>query len=400
MSDHSLPLAGLRVIELSTVLMAPYCSQLLADWGADVIKIESPGGDNIRRVNERDGNAMGPMFVTANRGKRSIVIDLKDPRGLDLLHGIVKDADVFIHNIRPPAARRLGVDGPSLLRVNPSLIHCAFRGYGAGGPYEDRPAYDDVIQAASGVAASQGVGGAEPSYIRTVVADKVVGLYGAAAVCAAVAGRTPGGQGRIIEVPMFEGMASFMLLDRQGGWVGNPPLGPTGYNRADSVHRRPFRTSDGYLSVMVYTDRHWAAFFDLIGRPELKQDPRFGNLSGRTRHVDELYSMVAEELAKRPNAEWLDLLGKADIPHGPVNAIEDLFTDEHLSAVGFFQTLQQPGLGEVRLARSPIDMGIPPQPVRPAPLFGQHTEDVLREAGLTEDEVAKLVADGVVGTGR
>lgn len=392
------PLAGVTVIELSTVFMAPYCAQLLAEWGADVIKVESPAGDTVRGVNDHEGRGLGPVFVTANRGKKSVVLDLKDPRGMEVIRSLISTADVFLHNIRPPAARRLGITGEELLAVNPRLIHCGFRGFGAGGPYSDRPAYDDVIQAASGVAAAQTVDGSEPAYWRSAAADKIMGLYGAAAISAALAGRAGTDVGRIIEVPMFEGMASFMLLDRQGGWVQNPPTGPTGYARTDSEHRKPYRTSDGYLSVMVYADKHWLAFFDLIGRQELGSDPRFADIGARTRNIDELYSILSDEMMRRSTEEWMRLLGAADIPHGPVNSIESLFEDEHLTATKFFHTLDQPGLGEVRLARSPISMGMPPEPARPAPRLGEHTEQVLADTGLAADDIAKLVADGVAVT--
>ncbi|QIX25306.1 CoA transferase [Nocardioides sp. JQ2195] len=389
------PLAGVTVIELSTVFMAPYCAQLLAEWGADVIKVESPDGDTVRSINDHQGSGLGPVFVTANRGKRSVALDLKDPRGMAALRSLVADADVFLHNIRPPAARRLGITGEELLEINPRLIHCGFRGFGAGGPYADQPAYDDVIQAASGVAAAQAVDGSEPAYWRSAAADKIMGLYGAAAISAALAGRGSTDLGRIIEVPMFEGMASFMLLDRQGGWVQNPPTGPTGYARTDSEHRKPYRTSDGHLSVMVYADKQWLAFFDLIGKPELGSDPRFATIGARTRNIDELYSILADEMLRHTTQEWMALFRAADIPHGPVNSIEDLFEDEHLVATEFFHTLDQPGLGEVRLARSPISMGVPPHPARPAPRLGEHTEQVLEGTGLGPDDVAKLVADGV-----
>lgn len=390
-------LDGVRVIDLSTVLMAPYTARILADWGADVIKVESPGGDGLRSVGDTTGAGMGPLFINTNRGKRSVVLDLKQPRGREVLRRMVQDADVFLHNVRPPAAARLGITADELLGINPQLVHCAFRGYGAGGRNADRPAYDDVIQAASGVASAQAVGGAEPGYWRSAVADKVMGLYGAAAVCAALRAREATGTGRAIEVPMFEGMVSFMMLDRQGGWVHDPPSGPTGYARTDSVHRRPYATLDGHLAVMIYADKHWTAFFDLIGRPELTADPRFCDLGARTRHIDELYELLAEEMTTRTTAEWMDAFAAADIPHGPVNSVEELFDDPHLQDAGFFDQVHQPGVGTVRAAQPPLDMGGRPASPGAAPALGEHTDDVLNALGLDPATVADLDRHGVVG---
>src|SRR5690606_39064022 len=236
------PLAGVRVLDLSTVFMGPYAAQILAEWGADVIKVEALGGDQVRGIGDTNDTGVGPVFVNANRGKRSVAVDLKTDAGREVLHALVREADLLIHNVRPPAAARLGITWEDLREVNPRLVLCAFRGYGAGGPYADRPAYDDVIQAASGVASAQAAAGDEPGYWRSAASDKVMGIYGAAAACAALRAREVDGTGRAVEIPMFEGMASFMLLDRQGGWLSDPPTGPTGYPRTDSPHRRPYAT--------------------------------------------------------------------------------------------------------------------------------------------------------------
>ena len=394
-----LPLDGVRILDLSTVFMAPYCAQVLADWGADVIKVESPDGDTVRAINQVDGNGLGPIFITANHGKRSVVLDLKNPEALNALERLVTSSDVLIHNVRPAAARRLGIGDESLLRINPALIHCSFRGYGSGGPYEDLPAYDDVIQAATGVAAAQAADGSRPAYWRSSAADKIVGLYGAAAVCAALQARSGTGRGCAIEVPMFEAMASFMLLDRQGGWVAYPPNGPTGYARTDSRYRRPYRTSDGYLAVLIYTDRHWRRFFSAVGKEHLADDPRFATIDGRTKAIDELYRLVEDELATRSTAACTELLLEADIPHGPVNSIEDLFSDPHLAGTEFFRTLEQPGLGEVRLSRSPVDFGVPFQVPEPAPRLGEHTREVLDEHGFSADDIDRLIRLGAAQQG-
>ena len=265
------PLTGVRVLDLSTIFMGPYAAQLLAEWGADVIKVEALDGDQVRGIGDVTGAGAGPIFVNANRGKRSLAVDLKSERAREVLHALVRGTDVLLHNIRPPAAARLGLTWDELSEVNPGLVLCAFRGYAKGGPHADRPAYDDVIQAASGIASAQAAAGGEPEYWRSAASDKVMGLYGAAATCAALRAREVDGAGRPVEVPMFEGMASFMLLDRQGGWLTDPPSGPSGYPRTDSPHRRPYATRDGHLAVMMYADKHWTAFFEIIGRPELAE---------------------------------------------------------------------------------------------------------------------------------
>lgn len=393
-------LFGVRVLDLSTVFMGPYAAQILAEWGADVIKIEAPGGDQIRGVGDTTNAGLGPVFVNANRGKRSIALDLKTGAGQSVLHSLVHGADLLVHNVRPSAAVRLGLTWEELHTVNPRLVLCAFRGYGAGGPYADRPAYDDVIQAASGVASAQAAAGDEPAYWRSAASDTVMGIYGAAAACAALRAREADGTGRTVEVPMFEGMASFMLLDRQGGWLSDPPTGPTGYPRTDSPHRRPYATKDGHLAVMMYADKHWATFFELIGRPELAEDPRFRDIGARTRHINELYGLLADELTARTSAEWSAILERADIPHGPVNTIEDLFSDPQLTATEFFHTVEQPGLGPVRLARCPIDSATPRKPPEPAPLLGQHTRDVLVDAGYSSEHIEDLIDTGVVHEAR
>lgn len=392
------PLAGVRVLDLSTIFMGPYAAQLLAEWGADVIKVEALDGDQVRGIGDVAGAGAGPIFVNANRGKRSLAVDLKSERAREVLHALVRGTDVLLHNIRPPAAARLGLTWDELSEVNPGLVLCAFRGYAKGGPHADRPAYDDVIQAASGIASAQAAAGGEPEYWRSAASDKVMGLYGAAATCAALRAREVDGAGRPVEVPMFEGMASFMLLDRQGGWLTDPPSGPSGYPRTDSPHRRPYATRDGHLAVMMYADKHWTAFFAIIGRPELAEDPRFQDIRARTAHIDELYELLAREMVTRTSAEWSEAFERADIPHGPVNDVEDLFADPQLAAADFFHTVDQPGVGPVRLARRPVDFGTPSPPPRPAPLLGQHSREVLAEAGIPDDDVQRLIDAGVLTT--
>lgn len=388
------PLEGVRVVDLSTTFMGPYCTLLLSQMGADVIKVEQPGGDVLRHIGTGRSPGMGPIFLTANAGKRSIVLDLKRAKAHDALMRLVANTDVFVHNLRRPAAERLGVDATTLLTANPQCIYCSFRGFDDG-PYEGMPAYDDVIQALSGMATTQG-GSGDPRYIATPVVDKTVGLAGAAAILAALYRRQSTGIGEEVVVPMMEFMVSYMLLDQQGQALFDPPLGPPGYARTSSPHRRPYATSDGYISVLVYTDRQWRRFFEIVNRTEVAQDPRFCTILARTEHIDELYQLLGDELRKKSTREWLSTFADAEIPAAPLRNIEDLFTDEHLVANGFFQTTHHRSEGALRTARFPLRFGHGTEPVAGAPTLGEHSRDVLLEAGVSSDEIDELVDSGAL----
>jgi crotonobetainyl-CoA:carnitine CoA-transferase CaiB-like acyl-CoA transferase len=370
-------LAGIRVVDLTTTFMGPYCTMLLARMGADVVKVEAPGGDVVRHIGRGRSPGMGPIFLAANHGKRSVALDLKDPEGLAALKGLVARADVFVTNLRPAAVEKLGI-GPAALAA-PGLVHCTLPGFGSGGPYRDRAAYDDVVQAGCGLAAVQG-GTGEPEYLRSVVADKTVALMASTAICAALVARERTGEGAVLEVPMFETMASFTLLEQQQGRVFDPPLGPTGYARTAAPNRRPYRTADGYLGVVVYTDRQWLTFFDLVGRADLAADPRFGTITGRTEHIDELYGLLAAVLPERTTAEWVAAFDAAGIPAQPVLGLDDVLADPHLAATGLVERVDHPTEGALDLPRLPILVdGAPAAPVRGAPRYGEHTAEVLDE---------------------
>ena len=390
------PLSGVRVIDLTTTFMGPYLTMLMARMGADVVKVEAPGGDVVRQIGRGRHPGMGPIFLAVNHGKRSIGLDLAAEGGRDVLYRLIEGADVFVTNLRPAALAKLRLTAGQLRGLNQGLVYCALPGFGGAGPYRDRAAYDDVIQAASGFAAVQG-GQAAPGYARSVIADKTVALMGLAAVNAALFDRSRTGQGQVVEVPMFESMISFLLLDQQGGHVFDPPAGPTGYARTASPNRRPYATADGYLGVVVYTDRQWLAFFDLIGRRDLAADPRFASITSRTENVDELYGILAGVLPSRTTAQWLDALGGAGIPAQPVLTPGELFADPHVEAVGLLEPLAHPSEGDLILPRLPMLFGgATAPPVRGAPRLGEHGAEVLREAGLPDDEIARLAADGAV----
>ncbi|WP_156934930.1 CaiB/BaiF CoA transferase family protein [Pseudonocardia spinosispora] len=369
------PLHGLRVLDLTTTFMGPYATMLMAQMGADVIKVEAPAGDITRGISDYRGLGMGPVFLNANRGKRSITLDLKQDADRALLLRLAGTVDVFVHNMRPAAARRAGIEYPAIAEVNPGCVYCSLPGFDSTGPERDRPAYDDVIQAASGFAWVQG-----NAYVRTPVADKTVGTLALGAILAALYERSGSGRGQAVEVPMFESMAAFLLLDQQGGWVFDPPAGPVGYARTSSPHRRPYETSDGHLGVLVYTDAQWRAFFSLAGRPEMADDPRFRSIAGRTEHIDELYALVAEVLRTRSTDEWRRVLEAANIPATPVNSVTDLFTDPQALASGLFETHEHPTLGTLRQPRLPARFSrTGAAPAASAPELGEHAEQIRAE---------------------
>jgi len=381
------PLGGIRVVDLTTTVMGPYCSLLLAQLGADVIKVEPPGGDLTRWAGDRRGEGMSPLFLNINRGKRSIVINLKDRAGHEVLMRLIAEADVFLHNMRPDTAARLGITSDTVTAAGPRCIYCELHGFGTGGPYQDKPAYDDVIQAISGVATIQG-GDGKPSFVRSLIADKTVGLMALSAILAAIFERERAGNVPAIEVPMFETMASYMLLDHQGGWLYDPPDGPAGYARTASPYRQPYPTRNGYIAVIPYTDAHWRSFFSLIGRPELTELPKYRSIAERTRHIDELYALLADELKGRTTLEWLTAFDAAHIPAVPVQTVPDLLTDPHLTAVGLLEHMTHPTQGPLRPARLPVLFSRtgPAAEVLPAPALDEHREQILVELGYRPDD--------------
>lgn len=333
------PLHGTRVIDLSSVMFGPYASQYLGDFGADVIKIETPVGDSTRRTGLGRDADMASIFLNLNRNKRSVVLHLKQAAGREALLRLLEDADVLMHNIRPQKLAALGLDAASLGERYPRLICASLNGFGEAGPYAGQPAYDDIIQGMSGMVDLVRRQTGESRYLPTAAADKIAGLVAAQAILAALLGRSQNGRGGQVEVPMFEVLTSFNLIEHIGGQSYQPPIGETGYARVLSRDRRPYRTRDGHLCVMPYTDQHWARFFAEVGRPELANDPRFSGMAARTRHIDELYGLLADYLAQRDTDAWVEALTRCDIPAARVNSLDDLLVDPHLDAVAFFQEL-------------------------------------------------------------
>ena len=391
------PLEGVKIVEMTSVVLGPYACQMLGDLGADIVKIEPPGGDTNRNLGPYRNHAdMSSLFMNCNRNKRSIVLDLKSARGKDAALRIMNLADVVVHNFRPGAMERLGLDYEAVKAGNPDIIYCATYGYSKLGPYGKKGALDDSIQAASGVAALNQMVLGEPRYLPTIMADKTTGLFVTQAVLAALFHKQRSGQGQEIEVPMFESLASYVMVEHLWGQTFEPPIGKAGYVRLMAEHRKPYRTSDGlYLAVLPYWDAHWRTFCELSGHPELVDDPRFVNMATRLKNINESYKVTGQIIASRTRQEWLDLLGETNVPMMVVNSLDDLIHDPHLVATGFWQEFDHPEEGRIRTSAPPMNFSATPASIRRlAPRLGQHSVEVLREAGYDQAEINAMLAAG------
>jgi crotonobetainyl-CoA:carnitine CoA-transferase CaiB-like acyl-CoA transferase len=391
------PLAGVKVIDLTSVMMGPYATMILGDYGADVIKVESPDGDVMRHAAPMRNPRMGAMYLQGNRNKRSIVLDLKKPRGREALLRLSATADVFIHNVRPAAMRRLKLSVDDLLAHNPRLVYVGLHGFGEDGPYAGRPAYDDLIQGLTALPALVGNITGEPRYSPATIADRIVGLNATHAILAGLLHRDRTGEGQAIAVPMFETMAQFVLGDHMAGRSFEPPIGPPGYSRLLAPDRRPYRTRDGYICALVYTDKHWDSFFQAIGWDDEQRDPRFKDMAARTRNYDFVYKWFADLLVTRTTAEWMQLLEEADIPCGPMHDLDSLIDDPHLAAVGLFQKIDHPTEGTLHVAGPAATWSRTPSSIRSAPpRLGEHGDEILREAGFSDADIDSLADEGAM----
>jgi len=390
------PLDGVRILDLTTVVMGPYATQILADYGAEVIKLEPPEGDVMRHNAPMRSRGMGHIFLNANRNKRSVVLDLKKDAGRAACLAIAKGADVLVYNIRPQAMARLRLSYDDLRAVNARLIYVGAFGYSQRGPYAAKAAYDDLIQGAAGLPWLARKAGAEaPRYAPVIIADRSVGLHVANAVCAALYRREKSGVGQRVDVPMFESLLQTVLGEHMGGYTYAPPEAPPGYARMLAKERRPYETKDGYVCVLVYNDKQWQAFFRVIGRPELLQDPRYATQEARSRDFEGAYALVAEEMARRSTSEWLAALEAADIPVQRMNSLEDIVNDPHLAAIGYFREVEHPTEGRIRSLAVPSEWSeSAPEYRRHAPRLGEHTREVLREAGLTDPAIEDMLGSG------
>lgn len=393
------PLSGVRVLDLTSVIMGPFATQMLGDLGADVIKVEPPAGDVMRQSGPMRNPGMGHFFLTTNRSKRSVVLDLKQPDGRDVLLQMARQSDVLVYNIRPQAMARLGLAYDDLRAVAPRLVYAGAFGFSQKGPYAARPAYDDLVQGMCAIPAlNQAASGHEPRYAPMVLVDRVAGLQLCNAVTAALFAREKTGVGQRVDVPMFEGMLSVVLGEHLAGELFQPPVGPTGYQRSLARDRRPYRTADGHICVMVYNDKQWQAFFEAIGRTDLwAEDARFSSQGQRLEHIDHVYGYLAAVLLTRATGEWLALFGSTDIPASRMFSLDDILADEHLAATGFLQVTEHPSEGMLRETRIPTEWsGTPPGRPRHAPRLGENSAEVLREFGYEESQIRMLVDRRVV----
>ncbi|RYY28811.1 MAG: CoA transferase [Sphingomonadales bacterium] len=387
------PLHGIRIIDLTSVVMGPFATQILAEMGAEVIKVEAPEGDITRQIGPARARGSGALYLNANRHKRSICLDLKRPEALDLLDRLLKSADVLATNIRPAAMARLGLDATALLVRHPRLVYAAMVGFGQTGPYAGKPAYDDLIQGAAGLSALMSeAGDGTPRYAPVALADRVAGLAAVGAICAALFERERTGSGCEVEIPMFETMASVVLGDHLAGQTFEPSTPERSYARLMSPHRRPFATRDGHICAVVYTDRQWTAFLDQTEMSDLpRRDLRFATFAARNAAIDDVYAFLAELFATRSTAEWLDLLGAADIPAMPMHTMESLVDDPHLTATEFIRIREHPVQGSIRtLAPATRWPGRTPAADRPAPELGADGAALLKEAGFDDGEIEVL----------
>ena len=399
MSSHStLPLNGIKIIDFTNMLMAPYATQILGDMGADVIKVEAPGGDPVRLIGPARNQGMGAIFINCNRSKRSIVLNVKHRDGHKALMDLVATADVLVYNRRPQVMKRLRLSYKAVKAVNQSIIYAGLFGYGQDGPYASKPAFDDLIQGAIAVPwLAHMADGREPTYAPTAIVDRGVGLWAVGQINAALFHRARTGEGQRIDMPMFEMMASFVLSDHMSGRTFEPSIGSPGYPRMLNPNRRPYPTRDGYICVMIYTDLHWKTFFKVLDREaEFNNDSRFATMATRTEHIAAIYSELAEILTMRTTAEWMKLFEAEDIPAMPLHTLESLIGDEHLAQVKFFQSTEHPSEGRL------YDMAYPstwsttqPKASRLAPRLGEHSIEILRELNYDEAKIVDLVAKNI-----
>ncbi len=387
------PLAGIRVIDVTTVVLGPFASQVLGDMGADVIKVETIEGDATRYIGPSRTPGMASYFATLNRNKRSLSVDLKKPAAREALLKLVEGADVFVHNMRAGPAKRLGLDYENLSKRNPRLVYASAGGFRKDSSMRDFPAYDDLIQGLSGISALNAGPDGAPRYFPTVVVDKLTGSTLASMIGMALFHRERTGQGQEVHLPMMETILSFALIEHLWNGSLDEPEKGMGYPRMLTPHRRPYQTKDGYISVIAVSNAQWSKLFDSMGVGHLIKDPRFDSLPARSDNVDALYATLTEGMKKRTTAEWLAELRPADIPCGPANRLEDLFEDEYLKETDFFQRAEHPVEGKVVVTAIPAQFSKSPPSVRRLwPTLGEHSREILREAGCSEAEIDDILS--------
>ena len=386
------PLKGVRIIDLTSVVFGAYATGILGDLGADVIKIESPsgergdGGDIIRwngPIPEGRPTDLGPIFLTINRNKRSLLMDLRRESAQRAMKRLIESADVFCASVRYDGLARLGLSYEDVRAIKPDIIYVHASGYGSDGPYAGLPAYDDLIQAGTGIAdlLNRVDDDPTPRYLPTLVADKVSGLFMVQAVTAALFHHAKTGEGQFVEVPMYECMASFNLAEHLFGHVYDPPTGQYSYTRVTNPFRKPFKTKDGYIGLLPYTDKQWDQFFEVSGyAEELTNDPKFRTFQARAANIRDVYAKVDEITPTRTSDEWIAMLKPFHIPIVKLNKLDDLMEDEHFKATGFFQSMEHPHAGSYISMKPPLRFSKTPANIRRhAPRMGEHNGELLKD---------------------
>ena len=382
------PLAGVKIIDMSSVVLGPFATLIFGDLGADVIKIEAgqkgKSGDMMRYAGASPTGDLGPIYTSLNRNKKSVQLDAKDPDGKAAIVALLKEADVFFHNVRLAGMGRLGLDYESVKAINPGIVYVHCAGFGAGGPYEKRQAYDDLIQGASGFAALNAMrSGGDPEYAPSLVADKTVGLFATYATLAALYHKAKTGEGQFVSVPMLESFTFFNMVENLYGETFLPGNGKLAYTRSINANRKPYKTKDGYIGLVPYSDKQWETFFEMGGKPGVFEDPRFTSTSARTENITDLYAIFGEVALLKTTDEWLTLLDAANIPAMRYNQMSDVLADPHLDAVGFFETREHPTAGEYRSMKHPVSFSATPANVAlDPPTLGAETETGLASLGL------------------
>lgn len=391
------PLSGIRVLDMTSVVLGPVATHLLADYGAEVIKVEPPEGDLMRANGVSLHKGMSSIFLAINRNKRSLAVNTKTEEGKDVIRRLIPTVDVFVHNMRVQAIERLGFGYAEVAKIRPDIVYCVATGFGQDGPYKDQPAFDDIIQSASGLVGLNRANLGVAQYAPSLLADKTIGVFLANAVMAGIVHRLRTGQGQSIEVPMYETMTAFMLAEHLGGLTFDPAPAPPGYARILAGGRRPHPTLDGHISMLPYTEAHWIAFFTEAGRPEAIEQYEVHDRHARNKHIKALYALIGEITAQKSTAHWMAVCARLDIPATPIYALDELPAHPHLKAVGFFQEAEHPTEGPMRYVRPTVKFSASPSTVRnQAPLLGQDSAAVLRELGYADDEIERLLASKVI----
>ena len=384
------PLAGIRILDLTAVVLGPFATQTLGDWGADIIKVENLDGDLARNSGLFRHKGMASVFLQINRNKRSVALDLKRPEAKEVLRRLIPSIDVLVTNIRPAGMERLGFGYEACRALNPRIIFAVATGFGQDGPHRARPAFDEIIQAASGFASSMGSDD-EPQFVPSLLADKLTGMALVSAVTAALFHRERSGEGQQVEVPMLETLTAFNSVDMLGGMSFEPSLGEPGYKRLK--HRKPARTKDGWMTMLPYSSANWCRFFEAVGRPELVEELSIKDPVKRNQNIDLVYAAMRDIALTRTSAEWEELLLGIDVPHTSFTRQTEVTEQPHLKAVGMFPVQQHPSEGAIRVARPSTRFAATPASMhRHVPRLGEHTAEILTELGYSAAEIEAMVA--------